>query len=163
MEIFPFEEKYKSEVIDLILSIQNGEANINLPIEEQPDLNCITKAYINKDGNFWLALENEQVIGSIGLMKVDKDWSVLKKFFVRQDYRSKKVGLALYERLLDFARSKGYRHVILDTPSVAVKSHSFYERAGFKKIQKSDLPITYIYPDRDSILYKLDIRPMNLV
>lgn len=157
MDIIQYDDRYRAEVIDLILDIQNNEAKINLSIEEQPDLSDVTGAYINSDGNFWLAIDNGAVVGTIGMMKIDGNWSVLKKFFVRKDYRSKKVGLALYETLLDFAKTRGYRHIILDTPSVAVKSHSFYERSGFKKIVRSDLPINYNYPDRDSILYKLDV------
>ncbi len=157
MDIVQYAERYKSEVIGLILDIQNKEAKINLSIEEQPDLNNIFEAYINKGGNFWLAIANGEVVGTIGLMRINDDWSVLKKFFVRADFRSKKVGLALYETFLDFANAKGYRHIILDTPSVATKSHSFYERAGFKQIDKSDLQVEYNYPDRESLLYKLDV------
>ncbi len=157
MEIIQYDDKYKTEIIDLILGIQNNEAKINLSIEEQPDLKDIHKTYIRNDGDFWIAVDNGVAAGTIGLMKIDKDWCVLKKFFVRSDYRSKKVGLRLYETLLDFAKAQGYRHIILDTPSVATKSHSFYERAGFKKIDKATLPIVYNYPDRDSILYKLDL------
>ncbi len=157
MEIIRFEEKYKADVISLILDIQNNEAKINLSIQEQPDLYDIEDAYINNGGDFWLAIDNGEIVGTIGLMKIDKDWGALKKFFVRADHRSKKVGLALYEALLDFAKDKGYRHIILDTPSVATKSHNFYERAGFKQIGKSDLEVEYHYPDRHSILYKLDI------
>ncbi|RHM60023.1 hypothetical protein, partial [Coprobacillus sp. AF33-1AC] len=47
-------------------------------------------------------------------------------------------------------------HIILDMPSVAKTSHYFYERSGFLKISKNELPIAYSYPDRDSILYMLD-------
>lgn len=157
MEIIQYTDKYKTQVIDLILDIQNQEAKIDLSIEEQPDLNNINEVYIHGDGNFWVAIENGRVVGTIGLMKIDENWCVLKKFFVRADYRSKKVGLALYKTLLEFAKSKRYHHIILDTPSVATKSHAFYERSGFKQIEKTDLPIVYIYPNRHSILYKLDI------
>ncbi len=157
MEIIHFEDEYKEQVIELILDIQNNEAKIELSIEEQPDLNDILNSYINKGGNFWVAIDGGEVVGTIGLMQLNDDWGVLKKFFVRSDYRSKKVGLALYEEFFEFAKAKGFRHIILDTPSVATKSHSFYERAGFKKIEKSDLEVDYHYPDRHSILYKLDI------
>lgn len=47
--------------------------------------------------------------------------------------------------------------LILDTPSVAKVSHKFYEKAGFRKIDKAQLPIEYAYPDRDSLLYMLDL------
>lgn len=157
MDIMQYEDKYKAEVISLILYIQNKEAKINLSINEQPDLNNIIESYINNGGNFWVAVDKGEVVGTIGLMRISNEWSVLKKFFVSANYRAKKVGLALYDRLLAFAKDKGYRHIILDTPSVATKSHSFYERAGFKQIDKSELQIAYHYPDRDSLLYKLDI------
>ena len=82
---------------------------------------------------------------------------LMKKFFVRADYCSKKVGLALYERVLAFAQEHGVRHMILDTPSVAHAAHRFYERAGFRKITADELPVPYSYPDRDSLLYLLDL------
>ncbi|MCM1075807.1 MAG: GNAT family N-acetyltransferase [Bacteroides sp.] len=109
------------------------------------------------DGNFWLAIDNGHVVGTLALMRIDDEWYVLKKFFVRSDYRSKHVGLSLYRHLLDFAISKGVRHIILDTPSVATKSHAFYESSGFVKVDKSDIDVPYEYPDRHSILYKLDL------
>lgn len=157
MEIIQYENEFKDEAIALILGIQNDEAKVNLTIEDQPDLLDITKAYLNNDGNFWLAIDSGQVVGTLALMKIDNEWSVLKKFFVRSDYRSRKVGLSLYDRLLEFARLKGYRHIILDTPSVAIRSHKFYERSGFRLVDKSELKVRYDYPDRQSLLYQLDI------
>lgn len=46
---------------------------------------------------------------------------------------------------------------LLDTPAVAVASHRFYERAGFVRITKEQLPFPfpYQYPERDSWLYLL--------
>jgi len=157
MEIIQYSDEFRNGAIDLILSIQNNEAKVNLTIEDQPDLLDIPECYLKRDGNFWLAIDNEEVVGTLALMKIDSDWCALKKFFVRADYRSQKVGLALYYRLLVFARQKGYRHIILDTPSVAVKSHVFYQLAGFRLIDKSELQVQYNYPDRQSLLYQLDI------
>ncbi len=59
--------------------------------------------------------------------------AVLKKFFVYKGYRGKKfgIGTGLYEALLDFAKKQGFSKVILDTPSKATRSHSFYKKVGF--------------------------------
>lgn len=76
----------------------------------------------------------------------------------QKDYRSKKVGLVLYQTLLEYAKNAGICHLILDTPSVAHASHVFYEKAGFRRIDASRLPVPYTYPDRQSILYLLDLR-----
>ncbi len=157
MELKPYTDEYRDAVIGLILDIQNREAKVGISLEEQPDLLDIREAYVSKGGNFWIAVEKGDVVGTLGLMRFDDEWGILKKFFVRAEYRSRKVGLALYERLLEHARRTGMRHIVLDTPAVATKSHAFYERAVFVRIDKSELPIDYLYPDRKSMLYKLDL------
>lgn len=157
MQIETYNGKYNDEIISLILHIQNEEAKIALSLQEQPDLLDINHYYQQNGGEFWLALSEEQVIGTIGLMLKEQNCAIMKKFFVKKEFRSQKVGLALYRELLKFAKKKGIQHIILDTPSVAHASHKFYETSGFHKISTSDLPIPYFYPDRNSILYMLDL------
>ena len=60
----------------------------------------------------------------------DNHCAIMKKFFVKKEYRSQKVGLALYKKLLEFAEAANVQYIILDTPSVAHASHRFYEKAG---------------------------------
>ncbi|MCM1254251.1 MAG: GNAT family N-acetyltransferase [Clostridium sp.] len=154
MVITGYEEIYKKEVIQLILHIQNNEAGINLSLQEQPDLYDIQTSYMKDGGYFWVALnDKKEVIGTIALMRKGNGVGILKKFFVRKDYRSQKVGLKLYLALLDFSEDKGFTTLLLDTPSVAKDSHRFYEKNGFVRITTSELPIPYEFPDRDSYLY----------
>lgn len=157
MRIETYSGKYNNEIISLILDIQNKESKINLSLQEQPDLLDISKFYQYKGGEFWLAMTDEKVIGTIGLMLKEHNCAVMKKFFVKKEYRSQKVGFALYMELMNFAKEANVKHIILDTPSVAHASHKFYERAGFRKINVNELPISYIYPDRNSFLYMLDL------
>ncbi|KAF0091982.1 MAG: N-acetyltransferase GCN5 [Fusobacteria bacterium] len=49
------------------------------------------------------------------------------------------------------------KHIILDTPAVATRSHYFYRKVGFRLIDNVDLPVEYSYPDRNSLLFILDI------
>jgi len=155
-----YDDTYKEEVINLILHVQNVEYGVGISVEEQPDILDIQSNYISDGGNFWIALnDNGEVVGSIGLQKKTNEVAVLKKFFVYKDYRGKEfgIGTGLYKALLDFANKQGFSKVILDTPSKATRSHSFYKKAGFKEIAKEDLAIKYNYPDRDSILFELDL------
>jgi len=157
MDIIVYQEKYKKQIIDLILHIQNCEAKIDLSVEEQPDLLDIPCYYQKNGGEFWIAIENDTVIGTIALMNYGNGNAVLKKFFVKKSHRNKKVGYALYMILKKYAESNKINTIVLDTPSVAKKSHEFYERSGFRKIEKSLLPFPYEYPDRDSYLYLLKL------
>ncbi len=138
------------------MHIQNSEAKINLTIEEQPDLLEVPLYYEKNGGAFWIAVEKEKVIGTIAFMNYGSGNAVLKKFFVRSDWRNQKIGYALYEKLITFLKDEKYKRVLLDTPSVATTSHRFYEKAGFRKITKENLPFRYEYPDRDSYLYLLE-------
>ena len=83
MEIIRYREKYKQQIIDLILYIQNAEAGIDLNLQEQPDLMNIPFYYEKNGGEFWLAVDNDTVIGTIGLMNYGNGNGVLKKFFVK--------------------------------------------------------------------------------
>ena len=157
MEIVSYQEKYKQQIIHLILHIQNDEAKINLPIEEQPDLLDIPSNYEKNGGRFFVAVDGEDVVGTFAFMNYGNGNAVLKKFFVRADWRGKKVGLALYQTVIRYLKEHGYKQALLDTPSVAVDSHHFYEKAGFRKIDKSEMPFAYSYPDRDSYLYLLKL------
>ena len=157
MKIIEYTNDYDWQVKDLILNIQNDEAKINLTIEEQPDLLDIKTYYFDNGGKFWLAVEDNELIGTIALMNKGNGNGALKKFFVRQDRRSRKVGLALYKVLYEYALENDYKTILLDTPSVASASHAFYEKSGFVRIKKSQLPFEYDYPDRDSYLYLLQL------
>ncbi len=157
MEIITYQDKYWQQATDLILHIQNEEAKISLPLDEQPDLLDIPQSYQIPGGQFWLAVEDNTVVGTLALMNKGQGHGVLKKFFVKEDYRNKKVGYQLYQKLLEFAKEKGITTILLDTPSVAKASHRFYERAGFQRIGREEAPFAYDYPDRDSYLYMLEL------
>lgn len=150
--ITTFEPERKEEVISLILGIQNDEYHISLSREEQPDLEDIEASYRRPGGEFWTALSDGHVIGTIGIMKRG-EWGIMKKFFVDSAFRSKKIGLALYKRMIAFAQDAGIKHILLDTPSVAKDSHRFYEHNGFKLVTAEDFEIEYTYPDRNCLLY----------
>ncbi len=103
--------------------------------------------------------EVEKVIGTIALLKKEKNVGVLKKFFVDSPYRGREFGVSskLFDTLLTFSKRIGLRQIILDTPALAVRSHSFYRKVGFRLISRAELPIEYTFPDRDSLLFLLDI------
>ncbi|MCM1494894.1 MAG: GNAT family N-acetyltransferase [Bacteroides sp.] len=157
MKIITYQEKYKQQIIDLILHIQNDEAKINLSLEEQPDLLDIPNCYEKDGGEFWLALEGDRVIGTLALMNKGNGNGVLKKGFVNKAYRKQGVLTELYGVLLDYAKKNNIKQLMFDTPSVAVNCHRFFEREGYVRIQKREQPFEYDYPDRDSYLYLLKL------
>ena len=76
LNIETYRGKFDEEIISLILSIQNEEAKIGLSLQEQPDLLDIHRSYQQPGGEFWIALSDGQVIGTIGLMMKEKQCAV---------------------------------------------------------------------------------------
>ena len=85
--------------------------------------------------------------------------AILKKFFVYEPYRGRPyhLGRRLYQTLLSFSKEKGVKKIILDTPKNTDRAHKFYEKAGFRKIKKEDLPVDYDYPYKDSDFFLIDL------
>jgi len=157
LEIITYQEKYKQQIIDLILHIQNDEAGIDLSLEEQPDLLDIPAYYEKDGGEFWLAVEGNVVIGTLALMNKGNGNGVLKKGFVSRPCRKKGVLTKLYKTLLDYAEKNHMKQLMFDTPSVATDCHRFFEKAGYCRINKNEQPFEYTYPDRNSYLYLLKL------
>lgn len=82
ISIIPFEERYAQDVIDLVLHFQNDGTRPMVTVDDQPDLRNIVDSYMHAGGNFWIAVENDRLIGSIGIMPCNQDIAILKKFFV---------------------------------------------------------------------------------
>lgn len=160
MEIQTYIEADRDEIIALVLHCQNDGTRPLVSIDDQPELLHIQEKYLDNGGNFWVAKEQGKVAGSIGLMMCGNGLAILKKFFVYESYRGEPyhLGRKLYGILLDFAKKNGVKRIILDTPKNTDRAHKFYEKAGFEKITKEDLPIDYDYPYEDSDFFSLIIR-----
>lgn len=158
-KIQPYTEADREEIIALVLHCQNDGTRPVVSVENQPDLLHIKEKYLDTGGNFWVAKKDGKVAGSIGLMMYDGGLAILKKFFVYEPYRGKPyhLGRKLYQTLLDFAKLKGVKQIILDTPKNTDRAHKFYEKAGFRKISKEELPIVYDQPYEDSDFFSLEI------
>lgn len=157
IQIERYKDNYRQDMIDMILSIQNDENHLGFTLEEQPDMDDVNSAFLANGGMFWMAFEGEELIGTLGLAKKNEEVGVLKKFFVRKDKRGTGIGTTLYKTLLMFAEQVGMSKIILDTPSILTGAHKFYEKNGFRRIGREELPVHYEFPDRNCYLYMLEI------
>ncbi len=69
-------------------------------------------------------------------MLKEKNCAVMKKFFVKKEFRSKKVGLALYKKLLEFAKEKRYNILFWIRPEQQKLHIGFMKRQVFIKLIK---------------------------
>ena len=157
--IRPFCMDDEQQVVNLIVSIQQKEFNIPITADDQPDLRNIPNYYQKNRGNFWIALHNEDVVGTISLLDIGNGQSALRKMFVHQHYRGPEKGTArnLLKTLLDWATTKRLREIYLGTTPQFLAAHRFYEKNGFTEISKEDLPETFPVMEVDTKFYKYEL------
>lgn len=150
-----YKDEYKGDIVKMILKIQQEEYNLPITENDQPDLANIPAFYQENDGNFWVSIYHDQVVGTIALKNIGDGNVVLRKMFVIQEYRGKEKGISkkLLSRLLDWARQKHFREIFLGTTPQFLAAHRFYEKNGFNEIQKENLPTNFPVMEVDKKFY----------
>lgn len=157
--ITQYSNHYKDQIISLILSIQTQEFGVQISIEDQPDLNDIQQFYLANNGNFWVALNDNNVIGTIAIINIGKGMAVLRKMFVDDRFRGKEKGVAklLLEAAINWCKENKFTEIYLGTTAEYLAAHRFYEKNGFIEIPKKFLPKEFPIMKVDSKFYKCQL------
>jgi GNAT superfamily N-acetyltransferase len=150
---------YSEQIIDLILPIQQIEFNVPVTLEDQPDLLDIESYYFKGGGNFWGALQNGKLIGTIALINTGHAAGAIRKMFVTKECRGKELNVAqhLLDKLIRYCRANNIADIYLGTVSVLKAAQRFYERNGFSKISPDNLPPYFPRMAADDIFYHFRI------
>jgi RimJ/RimL family protein N-acetyltransferase len=154
-----YSNEYQAEVVDLILAIQQQEYNIKITKDDQPDLFTIEEFYQNGNGNFWVALYGDKVVGTISLLDIGNQEVALRKMFVDKEYRGAKYKTAslLLNNAIKWAKEKSIKSIYLGTTPQFLAAHRFYEKNGFKSVEVTDLPGKFPVMKVDKIFYKYSV------
>ncbi len=160
MEIKGYSKAYNQQVINLILHIQQVEFGVPVTITDQPDLLDVENFYCRNHGHFWIATENEKLIGTIALIDTGNGQSALRKMFVDKEYRGKEkgVGQQLLDHVIDWCREKGIREIYLGTVEQLQAAQKFYLRNGFVPVEKTALPESFPRMPIDNLFFMRTIK-----
>jgi len=91
--------------------------------------------YSPPSGRLLLAYIDNQLAGCIALRKHDPDTCEMKRLFLRAGFRGMGLGKALVVKIIDEAKSIGYKRLCLDTiPGKMDSAIALYEAIGFQDI-----------------------------
>jgi N-acetylglutamate synthase-like GNAT family acetyltransferase len=153
--IRPYTPADAKAVVDVILPIQQSEFGIPITLEGQPDLKDISGFYQREKGGFWVAESEGTVVGTIALLDIGNRQAALRKMFVSQSHRGPELGVArhLLATLLEWCRLRDIDEIYLGTTAAFLAAHRFYEKNGFTKLARTELPPTFPVMTVDTRFY----------
>ncbi|MEY8508329.1 GNAT family N-acetyltransferase [Lachnospiraceae bacterium 42-17] len=98
-------------------------------------------------GRLYLIYCDEKLAGCVGLRKIDNQNCEMKRLYIRPEFRGKKLGNILVERIIEDAKKIGYSYMLLDTLPFLQNAIHIYKKSGFYEIESyNDSPMdTSIY------------------
>lgn len=112
---------------------------------------------LDKGGNVFIALENGQVIGCCALLAHDVFTCELAKMAVTPAAQGKGVGFLLGSALVERARERGFKRIILEGNTQMEASISLYRKLGFQEVPFEQIKQTYELHSRCNIFMELNL------
>ncbi len=108
----------------------------------EEELATLPGAYAPPRGTLLLVMKGDEALGCVGVRPFDARRCEMKRLYVRPAGRGQGLGRQLAERAIAFARTAGYREMLLDTLSQMTEAQGLYAALGFTDCAHSyDNPI----------------------
>jgi N-acetylglutamate synthase-like GNAT family acetyltransferase len=150
--IIPYEAAHQS-AIDSLMN------EISLEFEEQINSKPTKETPIVPD-NYWVFLNDEKVVGTVGVILVGNDFGVLKKMMLKKEFRGQDLGISalLLQTVERFCIENNASKLYLGTMLQFKAAQSFYVRNGFERISENQLPIGFLKNPLDIVFFVKKIK-----
>lgn len=142
MKIRDYKDKDKDKVLRMVkrilLDVFDGD----------PAEFAVLKEFDVKENYIkYLVIENEEqplgerrssVIATMALKRVDKDTVRLKRMYVNPVYQNTGLSQKLFDLLVDYAKKRNYKRMLLHIYPIMDKAYKFFERNNFKETTGKD-------------------------
>jgi len=131
--IRPATNNDRETVQNLIFSVLR---EYKLPVEPDKtdsDLKDLEANYSEK-GDFFGVLELDgKTIATLAVSKLSNEVCELRKMYMLPEFRGKGFGKMMVNYAIDYARTKGFKKIELETASALKEAISLYQKIGFKR------------------------------
>lgn len=100
----------------------------------EDELKYLSVQYGLPRGSLILAYTNDTAIGCVGIRQLNEDTAELKRMYVREAFRSLKIGRKLLELAIENATQLAYKSIRLDTLADMTSALHLYRSLGFYEI-----------------------------
>lgn len=140
--VVSYTDELRNEIVDFLKSVAIDEFGFY----EWKDYleNKSFEPYKKDSSKFLVVFDNENnIIATIGGLKVDNKTIKLNSFYVKKDYRYHKIGTKLYNEIIKFSKDRNYEYMILCTYDRYDIATKFYQKRGFKIYKNDELERWY--------------------
>ena len=133
MEIIGFEPKYAADFHRL--NVEWLEKYFWVEPHDEEVLGKPEKYIIDPGGMIFFIRENEEIIGTVALMKMEEGIFELTKMAVVPGHQGKQLGQKLMAHTLDFAREQGWKKLVIYSNRKLKNAIYIYKKFGFTEIR----------------------------
>ena len=137
--IRPATNQDQDAIFAFIRTLYKNEYTIELDRENYPDLQDIEEHYFKKGGEFLVAISQDEIIGTMAAPQFAEGQFLLKHLLVRIDFRSKNVGQALLDQLLQPKDAPRIFYLSTKKTLTPAKQQKFKDN-WFLIVAREDLP-----------------------
>lgn len=134
MKIITYEEKYRDDMIFMVLEAKNA---LGLVPRLNEDLLDIKGSYFDRGECFWLALdENDRVVGCVGYNRFSENAAKLHRLYVKCTMKRQGIGTGLLKTAEAHIKAAGYRYAVVHMGGKEYfESRQFYPKHGYTEYQ----------------------------
>jgi len=137
IEIRPIQKKDNqatAEMIRYVLEEQNAPKTGTA--YEDKALDDLYQSYAKDRAEYFVLLENNEIIGSAGVQALDSNDKVceLQKMYFHPNARGRGLGKKMMTTCLEFAKQHGYKACYIETLPSMMAAQNLYLKTGFEYI-----------------------------
>ncbi|MEN9203507.1 MAG: GNAT family N-acetyltransferase [Thermostichus sp. DG_1_6_bins_120] len=138
IEIRPVEDTDSAALLHILEVVFAEYPGCVLDLEEVPELLQPATAFAQLGGFLWVAQQQEQVVGCVGMVPTERPERMeLKKLYTLPTVRGRGLGRRLIEQVETTARQQQARFVHLWTDTRFTTAHRVYERLGYTRLPET--------------------------
>ena len=106
--------------------------------EYDPDLDNPDDFYIKPGGMFYIIKDEDEIIGTIGIINRGNNLAEFKRFYVDPSYRGKGYGSKLLKKAIEFCKENKFKKIEFESGKKFKDAHKFYQKRGFKIVKEDE-------------------------
>lgn len=115
---------------DELMGLTSGD---HAPMGDEEIQKQVAKMASDKNVRHWLIEVDDKIVGHINLNKINSKTAELQIVIGEKEYWGKGIGFEAIIKVLDQAKSFGYKKILVEVRPDNIRAINLYQKAGFEK------------------------------